>query len=60
MDFVKSASPLPFIIPIPFIVSGFVIGGRDGAIISLVGCSLLLAASVWTLVKIARQMGGQK
>jgi len=57
---VRSASPLSFVIPLAFIVCGFVIGGRDGAIISIVGCVALLGFSIWVLIKIGREMGGQK
>jgi hypothetical protein len=48
----KSDSPILFIIPLAVIVSGFTIGGRDGAIISIVGSVALLAYSLWRAFKI--------
>jgi hypothetical protein len=51
----KPIQTLLFIVPISLIASGFVIGGRDGAILSIVGSVALLAVSVWQVVKIAKQ-----
>jgi len=45
-------TPIPFIICIAMIGSGFVIGGRDGAIMSLVGSVTFLAYSLWMAIRI--------
>jgi hypothetical protein len=45
-----------FTAPIALIAAGFVIGGRDGAIFSIVGAVALLAASFWQVIKIGQQM----
>jgi hypothetical protein len=49
-------TPLPFIICIALIISGFVIGGRDGAIMSIAGSAALLCYSFWLLIKLGKAM----
>jgi hypothetical protein len=46
---------IAFTIPISLIASGFVIGGRDGAIFSLVGSVALVAVTIWGVTRIARK-----
>jgi len=48
----KLGQSFPFIIIVAVIAAGFSIGGRDGAIISIVGSVGLLAFSLWQAFKI--------
>lgn len=47
---------IPFAVLIALIVSGFTIGGLDGAILSLVGSVALLAYSLWSAIKVGQSM----
>jgi hypothetical protein len=56
----KTTQLLSFIIPISLIAAGFVIGGRDGGIFSIIGSVALLVVSFWQAIKIGRQMGNDQ
>jgi hypothetical protein len=56
----KPIQMLSFTIPIGLIAAGFAIGGRDGAIFSIVGSVALLAVSFWQVIKIGQQMDKKK
>ena len=50
----KPVQTILFMAPVALIVAGFVIGGRDGAIFSIIGAVGLLAVSFWQVIKIAQ------
>jgi len=52
----KTAQILAFSIPVAFIAAGFVIGNRDGAIISVVGSAALLIVSFWQAIKVVSRI----
>ena len=48
----KTSQMLLVAVPVALLASGFTIGGRDGAIISIVGAAILLLVSFWQAIKI--------
>ncbi len=51
----KTTQILVFAVPFGVIAAGFSIGGRDGAIFSIVGCVALLIVSFWQAIKVLNQ-----
>jgi len=47
----KITQLLAFTVPVGVMAAGFAIGGRDGAIFSMVGAGALLIVSLWQAVK---------
>ena len=52
----KTTQILAFTVPVAFIAAGFVIGNRDGAIISVVGAAALLVVSFWQAIKVVSKI----
>jgi hypothetical protein len=51
----KTTQLLAFTIPVGVMAAGFSIGGRDGAIFSIVGAAALLIVSLWQAIKAVNQ-----
>ena len=51
----KTTQLLMFTVPIGVMAAGFTIGGRDGAIFSMVGAAGLLIVSFWQAIKLVNQ-----
>jgi hypothetical protein len=51
----KTTQMLAFAVPVSLIAAGFSIGGRDGAIFSIVGSAVLLIVSFWQAIKLVSQ-----
>jgi hypothetical protein len=51
----KTTQLLAFMVPISVTAAGFAIGGRDGAIFSIVGGSALLIVSLWQAIKVVNK-----
>jgi hypothetical protein len=51
----KTTQMLMFTVPIAVMAAGFSIGGRDGAIFSIIGAAALLVISFWQATKVVRQ-----
>jgi hypothetical protein len=44
-----------FMVPLAVTIAGFSIGGRDGAIFSIIGAAALLIVAFWQAIKILGQ-----
>jgi hypothetical protein len=51
----KTTQLLLFMVPVGVMSAGFTIGGRDGAIFSIIGGSALLIVSIWFAIKAVNQ-----
>jgi hypothetical protein len=51
----KTTQMLMFVVPVGVMAAGFSIGGRDGAVFSMVGAAALLIVSFWQAIKLVNQ-----
>jgi hypothetical protein len=51
----KTTQLLAFSVPVGVMAAGFAIGGRDGAIFSIVGAAALLIVSLWQAIKVVNK-----
>jgi hypothetical protein len=51
----KTSQFILFAVPIGVMSAGFSIGGRDGAIFSLIGAAALFGVSIWQMIKALEQ-----